>query len=195
MWPEQGRQHSRSGTFWQPRSIVEECTEQCVSLIKPLFTLGLWVAKRKLTLPGLTPHPSSPLLQPEEEGFVSALKLPLLFSSPETGEGFTKCVHCCGIGNYWVLWWVVEYLEERRGWGTAWSLWFTLHSPTSCVQVLRQLGTCLPEDNSPSPDINPWLQAAGHADCVLVMWCHLNCGCCLQELYHLLFSSPKGSSV
>lgn len=93
------------------------CRAMCAPWKTTFCSLGLWVARRKLVLPGLTPHPS-PLPAGGGGEICSSSQTPLLLSFPETAEGFTKCVHCSGTGNYSTLWWVVECLEERRGWGT-----------------------------------------------------------------------------
>lgn len=110
---------------------------------------------------------------------------------------YKACACCCSnaiaerCGGSWSIW----KRGVQRASGEAWNLQFSLNNPTSCMQVPRHLGTCLPKGNPSYPNINPWLQLVGHVDCVLVICCHLNYSCLFSKVTPPPLSFPQNVPV
>lgn len=137
------------GALWRG---VQQSQSHVWALENPLCSLGVWVAKRRPALAGLT-HPSSSLLSCKhlggQETCASSQTAPAALL-PRNWRGFYKA--CALLWHRQLLNVVVgcgTFGREEMARDRAWSLWFTLHNPTSCMQVLRRLGTCLPKDKPP----------------------------------------------
>ena len=141
MWPDQGSQRGRSGTCGKPSRLLYSKRR---AMHRPgkttLRSPGLWVARRRLGLPGhlCDPHPSPPLLQVlvrrRRELFQHG-NCPCRRPSQKLERALQSM--CTLLWRTQLLNVVVRYGVFGRGVqrasGRAWSPWFSLNNPTSCT--------------------------------------------------------------